>query len=569
MRFIRTFALLAGTALLFAACSKEADETAVVTANTNPLLAYVPADTAYVFATLDPVPDAITDAYVQRFQPVLDVMSEQISQFKTDYDAGVYEGHEQARVAKAVLNELGGELNVENLAKLGISMRAQHAIYAMGVFPVIRIELSDSQALRATIDRIEAEMGFEIPEKELNGTQYWSITDTGSKGGVYIAIMDQHLAFSVFPVSADDRMLAAFLGQEMPAQSMASSNALAIMNSQKGYTAYGSGILDLQTLVDEMLNPNSVTNTYLERYWGFDPAELNATCVAEIQSIVAKAPRMTAGTTELTANEISVRYELELESTLAGSLINLVSNVPVAVEGDNLFSASLALKVGKLRSFLLEKANAIVASPYQCEELQHMNRHAGELVAQLNIPMPPMVNNLLGLRVRMDDLDPHGDIPKGEGVLALYVDKPEMFVGMASMMVPGFDTLDLANQSEPVRIPPEMLPMPDIELYALMGEQTIGISIGENYATELDQFLDTKPQENGTFFSVSYDMARQMELQAALSKKYDFDVDHHRSQAHEFSEAFKDSYTAMLGRSRMDMRFTADGLTIDSKLSFK
>ncbi len=77
MKLTRTLVLIFSATLLFAGCNKESDE-AVVTAkeNTNPLLAYVPADTAYVFADLEPVPAEITDAYVTRFQPVLDVMSE-------------------------------------------------------------------------------------------------------------------------------------------------------------------------------------------------------------------------------------------------------------------------------------------------------------------------------------------------------------------------------------------------------------------------------------------------------------------------------------------------------------
>jgi len=569
MKFVRTLTLLAGIGLLFTACSKEADDVVVIEENTNPLLAYVPADTAYVYATLEAIPAEITSAYAQRFQPVLDVMSGKINQFQVDYAAGDFEGQEHAKFAKAVLNELGGELNAENLEKLGISMQAQQTIYAMGVFPVIRIELSDSQALRAAIDRIGVEMGYEIPEKNLNGTNYWSISETGETVGAYIAILDGQLAFSMFPVSAEDSMLPALLGHEMPKESLASNNALAIMNSQKSYTAYGSGFVDLQKLANELLDPASVTNVHLGPYMDFDPARLDAACVTEIKEITSRTPRMTVGITELNANAINMRYELELESTLAGGLLGLVSDVPLAEESDRLLSASLALKVGKLRSFLLEKANAVVASPYQCKELQHVNRHAEEMVAQLNIPMPPMVNNLLGLRVRMDDLDPHGDIPKGEGVLALHVDKPEMFVGMASMMVPGFDTLDLANQSKPVRIPSEMLPVQDIELYALMSDQALGFSIGEQYAAELVTFLAVEPQNNGTFFSVSYDMVRQMELQAALSKKMDFHMDHHGSAADEFLQAFRNSYGAMLGRSRMDMRLTASGLRIDSKLSFK
>jgi len=565
MKLTRTFALIAGTALLLTACSKEADEITVVKANTNPLLTYVPADTAYVFATLEPVPEAITSAYTQRFQPVLDVMAEHISQFRADYAEGEYEGHDQAHFAKAILEELGGELNAESLANLGISLNAQHAIYAMGVFPVIRIELGDSQALRAAIDRIEVKMGFEMPEKELNGTHYWSITDTGSRGGVYIAILDQQLAFSVFPVGAEDSMLAAFLGQEMPAQSMASSNALAIMNSQKGYTAYGSGIVDIQRLVNEMLDPGSVTNTYLGQHWGFDPTELDATCVAEFQSVLAKAPRLTAGTTALSANEISMRYELELESSLAGGLLGLVSDVPVAEDGDNLFSASVALKVGKLRSFLLEKANAVIASPYQCEELQHMNRHAEEMVTKLNIPMPPMVNNLLGVRVRLDDVDPDGDMQKAKGLLAVHVDQPEMFTGMASMMVPGIEELDLANQNDPVRIPQEILRIDDLIVHALTGDQAIGLSLGEGYAANLAGFLDAESEQDGVFFSISYNMARQIELMESVG----FERPTHGSKYGDFSEAFEASYAAMFDRARTEMKFTPSGLTIDSHISFK
>lgn len=285
--------------------------------------------------------------------------------------------------------------------------------------------------------------------------------------------------------------------------------------------------------------------------------------------MVAKTPRMTAGTTALTATEISMRYELEIESSLATSLAGLISDIPVATDDDNLFSASLALKVGQLRSFLLEKANAIVASPYQCEELQQLNHQAEQLVAQLNIPMPPMVNNLMGLRVKVNEFDPTADMPQGDGLLALYVDKPEMFVGMATMMVPGFDALDLANQTEPVRIPTEVLHVENLDVFALMSDNAIGAAIGQQHASGLKPFLNEKAQGTGTFMSVSYDMAKQLELQTAMSGKLDFNYGNNHSKADEFSEAMKASYVNMLGRSRVEMRFSADGMVIDSKITFK
>ena len=60
-----------------------------------------------------------------------------------------------------------------------------------------------------------------------------------------------------------------------------------------------------------------------------------------------------------------------------------------------------------------------------------------------------------------------------------------------------------------------------------------------------------------------------MEIQQAMVEKMDgLTVDNH-SPADAFSEAVMQSYTDMLGRSRIDMRFTSDGLVIDSNITFK
>ena len=569
MKLTRIFALLVTAALMAAGCSKESDEAAVGANNesANPLLAYVPADTAYVFADLESVPKEITDAYVTRFRPVTDILSKHVEQFQSDFAAGEYQDNAMAQLATAVLDEFGGDLSAENLEKFGMDLQAHYALYGMGVFPVMRVELNDAQKLRDAIARIETKMGTQIPVMTFNGIDYWRVTDDGDAEsmGMYIAILDQQLVISAFPASAEVSMLASLLGQELPAQSMASTNGLAIMNKEKGYTGYGSGMVDFQKLADEIFNESSPTRTYLGPEIAARIAAFDAVCVAETKSMIAKAPRMTAGVTQFAADTISTRYDLELESTLAAGLAMLVTDTPVAAEGDYLLSASLAIQVGKLRNFMLEQANNLVAAPYQCSHLQELNQNAGELVTQMNIPMPPMVNNLNGLRVRMDDFDPTEDIAQGKGLLALYVDKPEMFVGMASMMVPGFDGLDLANQSEPVRIPPDMMPIDGVDIFALMGDAAIGAAVGEQHAAGLEDFISAKSQNDGTFFSVSHDMAKQMEIQSALS---DSMGDSHTQPYGNYRE-IQEAYIDVLGRSRVSMRFTTDGMSIDSTMTFR
>jgi len=570
MKFSRTLVLILSSALLLAACNKEADEAVVtVKENSNPLLAYIPVDTAYVYADLEPVPDTITDAYVTRFQPALDVLTEKINEFRAEYQAGDHEGEPAARLASAVLDELGGSLSEESLNRIGLSTRAHYAFYAEGVFPVIRLGLTDAEALRSAIGRIEARMGVHLPATELNGAKYWRLAEDDMPVGVYIAIDDKQLALSVFPVGAEASLLPVFLGQQMPAQSLASDNALGVMNHAKGYAAYGSGYLDIQKLANEILDPDSRTRAMLGDELNTELDSFDAVCVDELKSIIARTPRMTAGITRLTANEMAMRYDLEIESSLASGLAALVSDVPAATTGDYLLSASLALKVGKLREFVLEKATALTANPYQCSKLQNLNDEAANLVSQLNIPMPPMVNNLLGLRIMINDYDPSRSLTRGDGLLAVHVDKPEMFVGMASMIVPGFESLDLANQKEPVRIPPDMTHLEGMDVFALMGKDAIGVAIGEQHLDELKPFMNAAPQADGTLLSVSNNLAKQVEMEAALSSRFQVDSDEAYTPVHELSEAMKQVYTDMLGQSRVDVRLAPDGLHIDSSMTFK
>lgn len=569
MKFSRTFVLILSSALFLTACNKEDEAVTAVKENTNPLLAYVPADTAYVYADLEPVPEAITDAYATRFQPALDVLTKKINEFQAEYQAGDHEGEQAARLAAAVLDELGGSLSEESLNRIGISARAHYAIYAEGVFPVIRLGLTDAQTLRSAIGRIEAKMGVELPARELNGSKYWRLADDDMPVGIYIAIDDKQLALGMFPVGAEAGLLPAFLGQQMPAQSLAANNSLGVMNQAKGYAGYGSGYLDVQKFANEILDPASYTRGMLGDELNSELDSLDAVCIGEVKSIIAKTPRMTAGITRLTANEMAMRYDLEIENSLATSLAALVSDVPTAATGDYLLSASLGLKVGKLREFMLEKATALVANPYQCAKLQGINDEAEDLAAKLNIPMPPMVNNLLGVRVMLNDFDPSVSLTNGDGLLAVYVDKPEMFVGMASMMVPGFENLDLANQKEPVRIPPEMMHIGEVDVFALMGKNAIGVAVGEQHLKELVPFMEAPPQTDGTLLSVSNDLAKQMQMQSSLNRQFQFDAVEAQSPAHEFAEAMQKVYKDMLSKSRVDVRLNADGLQIDSSMTFK
>lgn len=566
MRITRIAAVLAATALLATACKREAESTV-----DNPLLAYVPADTPYLYANLEATPAEVIDAFAIRAQPSLDAAQTLLSDLKIEINADESGEHREARLASAVLSELDGKLNRQGLESLGLSLESYAAVYGMGVFPVFRITLKDANALREAIARIERNSGVPFTTHVLDGQEYWRLSDGGEGPAAYFAIFDDHFAFSLFPVAAEPDWLPAFLGQSMPAESTAAEQLLAL-NKAKGYTGFGSAILDLQRLAEEFMNPNSRTAALLASLGEAPDLDLDAQCQSEIRGIITKAPRMVMGTTELNANRIGISYQLELEQTLAARLTELVADVPVADRSpDKAFTVALGLNVARLRDFLREEFTAIQESPYQCEKLQNLNLQADAMLAQLNQPMPPFVNNLKGFRASLDEFDPANFDPTTvRGLFSLEMEKPQMVIGMAQMMVPGMEGLVLEPGADPVALPQELLSFSngELQVYAAMGKDSIGVALGDSSQDALARFMEADDDNKSVFFSVEYDMAAQLELEEHIQQQLGVAGDGVAGYD-DFARTMQEAYKAWLGRARLEVSFDEDGVRADSTMTFK
>jgi len=557
MRFSRIPALLALGALSLAACKKESTEAA----EGNPLLAYVPADTPYLAANLESTPAEVTDAFLARMAPTLEQAQKALDDFEVEVHADDPGEYREARLLGAILAELDGKLSREGIESLGLSLEAYQAVYGMGLFPVLRVTLKDAAALRAAIGRIEAASGVEFEEHESAGTGYWKITGGDGAVGIYAAILEDHLAVSLFPAAAEAEWLPALLGQAMPASSLADTGALAQLNRDKGYTGFGSGYLDLRAIANEFLDADSATATLLADLGHHGAGSLSQACRDEIARMVAKAPRITYGLTELTAGAVSLAYTVELESGLAARLAELVADVPVADTSPNkVFAAALGLNVGRVRDFLVERATAITEAPFQCEQLQALNQQARQALDQLSQPMPPFVNNLKGFRVSLDEVNFENPSPEGtRGLLSLEVEKPQMLVGMAQMFVPGLDGLELEPGADPVAVPQELLSFTsgDLQIYAVMNNRSLGFAVGGAGKDELAAFMEAGADNRDTFFSVEYDMSAPAALQRRLGGAL--------AAAPDAGAA----YPQWLGRSRLEMGFDDEGLQARTRMTFR
>jgi hypothetical protein len=327
-------------------------------------------------------------------------------------------------------------------------------------------------------------------------------------------------------------------------------------------------MVDFQKLADELTNPQSLAGQLAAKS-DEDIGQMSTDlCRQELGSIIAQTPRAVSGIRELSENSLASQVVIETEPTLASEMMGLVSDVPaVSSQTSYLAEFAMGLKVGAVRDFLRTKATAIVEAPYQCEALADLNSSAQQAVDQLNQPIPPMVNNLLGLRVVLSALGTDMMAPDAaQGLLALHVTQPEMFIGMAQMLVPGLAELNLAPGEPPVQVPPEMLPMPGIVLHAAQSAAAIGLSVGDGQQNSLIDFINKDGKANGVFLSANYDAAAFQNMANPMGADGSEEAD---SEASAVAEEFQKAYEQMAGRNDIRLSLSKDGFVIDTGTTFK
>ena len=588
MKSMRLAALVVASLAMLFACSKEDVPQTISSAAGNTLLSYVPVASPYLAANLEPVPNEVIDSFLEKAAPVLLTLQAELVSERARLESEPGAVDTESKLALALLQELDGKLNRPGLESLGFDLQSNKVVYGMGAFPVFRVTLLNAATLKATVQRILDRAGIPAPEQNFQGQAYWRLAaDTPSghyraeiAGGLYIAILADHIALSIFPTAAENDLLPFFLGMKKP-ESPDAEARLKEINALYGFEPYFSGLLDLQMLASEFLQPDSMLSRILDQAGAESLKTLSSSCKDEYKEIISHTPRLVAGMKELTPNAVALQYILETQPELAKQLSGLVADVPlVDAVSSRMLEFSFGLKFGPVRDFLRDKAMAITQAPYQCEHLQQLNVNAADALAKIDQPLPPLVNNFRGLRLSLNKLSLNQSMPEGaQGLLAVHVEQPEMFVGMAQMFIPDLSGLNLVKGNPPVEIPSSLIPLPGIVAFAALSDNAIGVSLGAGEENGLVPYLAQKSVEKGTFMSLNYDTAAYLDFTRGINEKgtsHQEDaesgltaVQQNEDVALRIAKAVQESYKAVAGRSQLSMRFTEHGLVIDNRMTFK
>jgi hypothetical protein len=572
-------ATLAGL-LTLAACDRSKEEEASVSAlaSTESMLRYVPADSLYVIANVEPLPDALLDKLEPKLDQVLSsyrVLLQHVAVMAAAEAGEDAADSPEVSQLTAIADELSALMSLDGLRSAGFSRDSTAVMYGNGLLPVIRVSVTDGGLFDAALSRIEEKAGQKMPVASIGESAFRYLQAGTLK--VIVANFDTEVVLAAAPASFDDEQLSQLLGLTLPDSSIAETGALQKIANEYGYTDHYVGFVDFQGIVNTVLGGEaSGLNADLVALAGDESPELSDVCKAEILSLAGIAPRLVMGYTEITDQQLLSGAVIELRDDIAAGLVPLTAAVPgLGEEYAGLMSFGMSLDIKAARSFYEARLDALDAEPFECELFQEIQ--AGVVAGRqaLNQPVPPMVYDFKGFLAvidKIEGLDLASNMPPKSvaGRFLLAMDNATALMSLGAMFSPELAALNLEPDGKPARFESPQLQSAFDAVYLAMSDNAVAMSVGDDMDQQLPDMLAAEAEDNGILLSFSMDASRYYAFiaEAMLVAKEDDE----NPMPPEFQGALNDIMLAFSGfydRMSARIRLTGRGVEIDSKITIK
>lgn len=538
------------------------------------LLQYVPADSPYVFASLAPLPDDVMD----KLEPNIDRV---LASYETVLQETFVMASERARVegsddddlekASAVFSELSSLMSIEGLRGAGFERDSLAVLYGNGLLPVLRFEVSDGALFEAALERIEDSADAELDTATLSGNSVRYIDADELK--ILIAVLDTQVVITVAPLGFDDEQLNALLGFVEPAKAITDSGKLQAIANEYAFNEYMIGYFDLEAVATTVTGGATGLDADLYALFGKE-AEITDVCRDEIRSMAGIAPRVVMGYTDITTERFVSKAVVELREDIAEGLASVSAAVP-GLGGDmgGLLSFGMSFDVESMRDFVEARLDAMEEDPLECPDFADIQAGVAQARMGLAQPMPPMVYDFRGFTAILDNVEGLNFATQApptaiDGRFLIAMDNAPSFVAMGAMFSPELASLNLQPDSEPVLLDVPQAQMVGSAIYAALSDDALAMSIGDGAESQLGTMLSADADDNGVFFNFSMDAERYYSFigEAIAASKHDDD----NEMSPEFQDAMQEVMLAiadMYDRMTLDMRFTSDGMVMDSTIT--
>ena len=478
----------------------------------------IPADTPYVLANIElPPPELINPKIEAQFERGMKALDEVLPTYSVE-SGSPYESRSQGeQLFLAMFEEVRGARSFEDLERLGLNMRGHFSIYGMGLFPVLRMDLSSGERFEALVQRVEARYGEQLPTRTLDDLTFRYYGDEHFR--VPMIVTDSEMIVGFSPTGFSDEMVRYATGKKALTASMYEDNRLLALNEQYGWLPYSSGYVDTVALTEALLKIDSTSlNARSLASIADDLPTVTPACREEYRALARSAPRAVFGTTELTRTRSGATFGLEVINGLPQRLQAIKASSPgygTEAVDNALLAVTLGFGVDPLLNALRDEAERLAGDPFRCEDLTWINQSAEQFYFGVGMIPAPM-RSMLGTSLVISNIDvdlPTSRVNDFQAMMVMNSSNPQsLFEALRLVLSDILTGVQLKPDRQPVAVtlPPNVMSsMPGLPTPMLMmSQQALSLSFGAPMQTQAEELIGQISQAPNPLLSIHYDIQR-------------------------------------------------------------
>ena len=278
--------------------------------------------------------------------------------------------------------------------------------------------------------------------------------------------------------------------------------------------------VDLQQIASIVLGRATGLNATLRGTASVEhDAELTPACVADIDRLVALAPRVLWGTSRFDGHGVTGRLLVEVPRALRSAIRALRTSfggMNLTEVHQAVFAMGGAVDVDSLIRWARERISAVRAAPFQCPQLAPLNDVAATVDDALGVSWPEMLRGLRGGVLAVSDFSTSP--PRWEGFALLDGGNLGKLAAMVSAL-PGQPFGTLTTDGKPVALPLAAagLPLP-LTGHVALTDTRAAVALGSDSEAKSEQLLHTAASAAPPLLFFRFDLPRLQALLAAMSK---------------------------------------------------
>jgi len=471
-------------------------------------LEVVPADTPFVWANLEPLPQDFVDRLMYLLEPAMKA-GDRVYQEKTMSDTG------EGRMARDIF---GDTFSADMFQRIGVDLSAPFILYGIGLTPVARLRLASPERFVAMVERVQSISTTQnLSPAVFHGQAYWYGEDDDANLTV-VAVVGPDLVLAMLPPGEVQRdLLPLVFGQTLPERSMAASGELGRVQERHGLTPHFVGLLNVPVLTRTRFgrSPRGLERK-VAKATGVIDSDVTGQCVGDFTRIAAWFPKIVVGFDSISTERISGSLIVEADPAIAtrwATVAGPIQGLTADREQEGLMTMGLGLNVDQLTSVALEAADALKRTPLECPDLSEFQDLAND--ATDTGALPGWVRSVRGASMVMSDLamDESGKVTKLDGAAVLATSEARAVLDATAMLLPNLDLEALDRPGKAVLFTKVMPQSPSADptaktAHVAYSSAGIGWAAGKHAKRRLKQVLAAERPADGTVAMVTMDVAR-------------------------------------------------------------